>query len=110
MSNEQSQETIETIGNDVVNEKLVKEKEKELLQKFKPIFYEYLHDHVDLQVISVYAMQSAWFALKTPKGKSKTVTSITYLTYYFIPLTNPFHHHYSGPPSLVHEPLRTGHH
>ncbi len=63
-----SQETAETIGTDQVNEKLAKEKEQELLQKFKPIFYQYLHDHVDLQVISIYALQAAWFTLKSPKG------------------------------------------
>jgi len=50
-----------------VNEKLVKEKEKEMLIKFRPIFNEYLHDHVDLQVMSIYALQAAWFALKSPK-------------------------------------------
>ena len=65
------QETADTSGSDSnpqVNEKLVKEREKELLHKFKPIFHEYLHEHVDLQIISIYALQAVWFALKSPKG------------------------------------------
>jgi hypothetical protein len=65
---QETSETVDIDGNSQVNEKLSKEKEKELLQQFKPIFYEYLHDHVDLQVISIYALQAAWFTLKSPKG------------------------------------------
>jgi len=50
------------------NEKLAKEKEKEFLMKYKPIFNEFLHDHVDLQIIAIYALQASWFAMGSPKG------------------------------------------
>lgn len=50
------------------NEKQIKEKEKQLLSKYKPVISTFLVDRVDLQVIGIYALQSAWFALECPKG------------------------------------------
>jgi len=47
-------------------EKATKEKESELLQKFKPMLNKFLMK-VDLQVIALYALQSTWFALGSPK-------------------------------------------
>ncbi|CAL8079282.1 unnamed protein product [Orchesella dallaii] len=48
-------------------EKQMKEKEKALLLKYKPVISTFLQDRVDLQVIAIYALQSAWFALECPK-------------------------------------------
>jgi translation initiation factor 4G len=50
-----------------VNEKAIKEKEKELLLKFKPVIGSFLRDQGDLQIIAVYALQAAWFAVDSPK-------------------------------------------
>jgi len=49
------------------NEKAIKEKEKELLLKFKPVIGNFLRDQGDLQIIAVYALQAAWFAVDSPK-------------------------------------------
>lgn len=48
------------------SDKTTKENEKELLSKFKPVFDKFL-DKVDLQIIAIYALQSTWFAMDSPK-------------------------------------------
>jgi translation initiation factor 4G len=60
-------EAAQSNGASQTNEKIVKEKESEFLLKYKPIFNEFLHDHVDLQVIAIYALQASWFAMGSPK-------------------------------------------
>jgi len=42
-------------------------RKRELLLKYKPVISTFLQDRVDLQVIAIYALQSAWFALDCPK-------------------------------------------
>jgi len=44
------------------------EKEKALLEKFKPVLDTFLNNHIDLQVVAVYALQTYCFALTFPKG------------------------------------------
>lgn len=40
-----------------------------LLEKFKPVLQAFLHDHIDLQVIAVYALQVYCYTLQFPKGE-----------------------------------------
>ncbi|CAG7820950.1 unnamed protein product [Allacma fusca] len=58
-------ETSQNLGSEQT-EKATKEKEKELLLKFKPVIENFLH-RVDLQVVAIYALQATWFALESPK-------------------------------------------
>jgi len=58
-------EISQTLGSEQT-EKATKEKEQELLLKFKPIFSTFLH-RADLQVVALYALQATWFALDCPK-------------------------------------------
>lgn len=42
--------------------------EKQLLLSFKPVMQKFLHDHVDLQVSALYALQVHCYAKNFPKG------------------------------------------
>lgn len=47
------------------------DQEKQLLLAFKPVMQKFLHDHVDLQVSALYALQVHCNAHTFPKGASK---------------------------------------
>lgn len=49
-------------------DKASQEKEKILLEKFKPVLQAFLHAHIDLQVVAVYALQVYCFSIDFPKG------------------------------------------
>nr|DBA17612.1 TPA: hypothetical protein GDO54_003032 [Pyxicephalus adspersus] len=44
------------------------EQEKQLLLSFKPVMQKFLHDHVDLQVSALYALQVHCYSKNFPKG------------------------------------------
>lgn len=44
------------------------EKEKELLCKYKPVLQAFLHDHIDLQIVAIYALQVLTYTCAFPKG------------------------------------------
>lgn len=46
------------------------EEEKQLLLSFKPVMQKFLHDHIDLQVSAMYALQVHCNAKGFPKGTS----------------------------------------
>uniref|UniRef100_K7GHZ1 Eukaryotic translation initiation factor 4 gamma 2 n=1 Tax=Pelodiscus sinensis TaxID=13735 RepID=K7GHZ1_PELSI len=46
------------------------EQEKQLLLSFKPVMQKFLHDHVDLQVSALYALQVHCYNNNFPKGMS----------------------------------------
>lgn len=46
------------------------EQEKQLLLSFKPVMQKFLHDHTDLQVSALYALQVHCNTYAFPKGKS----------------------------------------
>lgn len=48
------------------------EQEKQLLLAFKPVMQKFLHDHTELQVSALYALQVHCNASGFPKGKSDT--------------------------------------
>lgn len=66
------QETTLASGCDstVIPEKLVTEQEQELLAKFKPVLQAFLHDHIQLQVTAVYALQVFTYTHNFPKGNN----------------------------------------
>lgn len=45
------------------------EQEKQLLLAFKPVMQKFLHDHTELQVSALYALQVHCNAKAFPKGK-----------------------------------------
>lgn len=49
------------------------EQEKQLLLSFKPVMQKFLHDHVDLQVSALYALQVHCYNNSFPKGMDKSV-------------------------------------
>ncbi|KAL0268186.1 UNVERIFIED_CONTAM: hypothetical protein PYX00_010221 [Menopon gallinae] len=52
----------------VVPEKHLIDKEKSLLEKYKPVLGTFLHEKQELQVIAVYSLQVLCYSLKFPKG------------------------------------------
>lgn len=52
-------------------DKTVQEKEKALLEKFKPVLQAFLNAHIDLQVVAIYALQVFCYSLDFPKGNFK---------------------------------------
>uniref|UniRef100_A0A069DWX8 Eukaryotic translation initiation factor 4 gamma 2 n=1 Tax=Panstrongylus megistus TaxID=65343 RepID=A0A069DWX8_9HEMI len=56
------------ITNETVHDKLLQEKEKGLLERFKSVLQAFLHADVNLQVTAVYALQVFCYALDFPKG------------------------------------------
>lgn len=49
-------------------DKALQEKERDLLEKYKPVFQAFLHDHTDLQVVALYALQVHCYNHNFPKG------------------------------------------
>ncbi|XP_042864182.1 eukaryotic translation initiation factor 4 gamma 2-like isoform X4 [Penaeus japonicus] len=64
------QETTLAAGADptTIPEKMVTEREQELLAKFKPVLQAFLHDHLPLQVTAIYALQVFTYTNNFPKG------------------------------------------
>lgn len=58
----------ETNSTEVNVPKVDLEKEKNLLEKFKPIMRTFFDDRIDLQMNSIYALQTYFFSLDFPKG------------------------------------------
>lgn len=56
------------INIDHSSEKSIHEKEKQLLEKYKPVLVGFLAENVDLQVTCVYAVQVFCHSLQFPKG------------------------------------------
>lgn len=48
------------------------EQEKQLLLAFKPVMQKFLHDHTELQVSALYALQVHCNASAFPKGTAPT--------------------------------------
>lgn len=58
-----------SIGSETAQDaKLLQEKEKALLERFKSVLQAFLHEDVNLQVTAVYALQVFCFAIDFPKG------------------------------------------
>lgn len=49
-------------------DKMTQEKEKELLERYRPVLQAFLHDHVSLQVTVLHALQAFCHGLNFPKG------------------------------------------
>lgn len=60
--------TQETNSIEVNTPKSDLEKEKSLIEKFKPIMRTFFDDRIDLQMNSIYALQTYFFSLDFPKG------------------------------------------
>ncbi|XP_071956220.1 eukaryotic translation initiation factor 4 gamma 2-like [Antedon mediterranea] len=58
----------ESVDLSVVPEKVVQEKEKVLLDKFKPLLQRFVHENVNLQMVALYALQTLCFQENFPKG------------------------------------------
>ncbi|XP_014240857.1 eukaryotic translation initiation factor 4 gamma 2 isoform X1 [Cimex lectularius] len=56
------------LTNETVNDKMIIEKEKALLEKFKNVLRTFLNENIDLQVTAVYALQVFCFTYDFPKG------------------------------------------
>lgn len=50
------------------------DEEKQLLLSFKPVMQKFLHDHINLQVSALYALQVHCNAKAFPKGRRTTLT------------------------------------
>lgn len=55
------------------------EQEKQLLLAFKPVMQKFLHDHTELQVSALYALQVHCNASAFPKGTRPTDASHAFL-------------------------------
>ncbi|XP_054718827.1 eukaryotic translation initiation factor 4 gamma 2-like isoform X2 [Uloborus diversus] len=51
-----------------VPDKIILDKEKEMLEKFKPVYQAFLHEHPDLQLVALYALQVHCYNCGFPKG------------------------------------------
>lgn len=49
-------------------DKVTQEKEKELVERYRPVLQAFLHDHVSLQVTVLHALQAFCHGLNFPKG------------------------------------------
>jgi len=49
-------------------DKQLQDKEKMLLEKYKPVLQAFLHDRSNLQMIAVYSLQVLCYSLQFPKG------------------------------------------
>ncbi len=54
------------------------DQEKQLLLAFKPVMQKFLHDHVDLQVSALYALQVHCNVYAFPKGAAKNLLTVNY--------------------------------
>lgn len=57
------------------------DEEKQLLLSFKPVMQKFLHDHVDLQVSALYALQVHCNAKAFPKGTLTCSLETYFLTW-----------------------------
>lgn len=62
------------------------EQEKQLLLSFKPVMQKFLHDHTDLQVSALYALQVHCNTYAFPKGKLLLFALIQFLCITFVSL------------------------
>lgn len=53
------------------------EQEKQLLLSFKPVMQKFLHDHTDLQVSALYALQVHCNTYGFPKGNPLAIATST---------------------------------
>ncbi|MBN3302146.1 IF4G2 factor, partial [Amia calva] len=60
------------------------DQEKQLLLAFKPVMQKFLHDHVDLQVSALYALQVHCNNNGFPKGKCYDISDLCMLLRYFV--------------------------
>ncbi|KAI8489500.1 Eukaryotic translation initiation factor 4 gamma 2 [Branchiostoma belcheri] len=71
-----------TLGEDVdpavMPGKDLVEKEKDLVDRLKPVLQKFLHEHVDLQVSALYALQVHCFNNSFPKGMLLRMSMIMY--------------------------------
>ncbi|GIX77927.1 eukaryotic translation initiation factor 4 gamma 2 [Caerostris extrusa] len=51
-----------------IPEKNILDKEREMLEKFKPVFQAFLHEHPDLQLVALYSLQVHCYNSGFPKG------------------------------------------
>lgn len=51
-----------------IPEKNILDKEREMLEKFKPVFQAFLHEHPDLQLVALYSLQVHSYNCGFPKG------------------------------------------
>ncbi|CAL1296001.1 unnamed protein product [Larinioides sclopetarius] len=65
-----TQETtlVDGLDRTCVPEKNILDKEREMLEKFKPVFQAFLHEHPDLQLVALYALQVHCYNYGFPKG------------------------------------------
>ncbi len=54
------------------------DQEKQLLLAFKPVMQKFLHDHVDLQVSALYALQMHCNVHAFPKGMTANLLAVNY--------------------------------
>lgn len=59
----------EMLDTSCVADKQLQDKEKALLEKYKPVLQAFLHDRPDLQMIAIYSLQVLCYSLQFPKGK-----------------------------------------
>ena len=52
----------------VAPDKASQEKEREMLERYRPVLQAFLHDHLNLQVTTLYALQAYFYGLNFPKG------------------------------------------
>lgn len=57
------------------------DQEKQLLLAFKPVMQKFLHEHVDLQVSALYALQVHCNTHAFPKGTAKNLLTVYYDNY-----------------------------
>ena len=51
-----------------IPDKIMVEKEKQMLKRFSQLLQTFLHNQVYLQIVAVYAIQVYWYSLNFPKG------------------------------------------
>jgi translation initiation factor 4G len=51
-----------------LNDKEAADKEKEMIEQYKPVLQQFLQNHHDLQLVAVYALQVFCFSRGFPKG------------------------------------------
>uniref|UniRef100_T1IXX2 Eukaryotic translation initiation factor 4 gamma 2 n=1 Tax=Strigamia maritima TaxID=126957 RepID=T1IXX2_STRMM len=59
---------IEGVDIGLIPDKTVQEKERDFLEKYKPVFQALLQDHINLQAVALYALQVHCYNNNFPKG------------------------------------------
>ncbi|XP_042269256.1 LOW QUALITY PROTEIN: eukaryotic translation initiation factor 4 gamma 2a [Thunnus albacares] len=75
------------------------DEEKNLLLSFKPVMQKFLHDHIDLQVSALYALQVHCDAKQFPKGMLLATLS-TFMTWKLLKKKPSFHGKKMSPKSI----------